>query len=96
MEDRSVIVVAGATHREGFIDEYEAQLAKEDIPFHLEPLEPLPLGANSITMRKRISYFRRIAERFIDYKALYITDAWDVLCFATKHELIDKAPATFI
>jgi len=91
-----VIVVSGYTHREGFLDEYEAQLAKADIPFHLEPLGDLPGGANSITMQRRINFFRKMAQQFIDYKAIYITDAWDVLCFASKRELIDKAPTTFI
>ncbi len=91
-----VIVVAGATHREGFIDEYEAQLAAAGIEFHLEPLGPLPGGANSINMRIRIDYFRRMAQKFIDCKGIYITDAWDVLFVGTKQELLDKAPATFL
>ncbi len=96
MHNNSVVVIAGITHREGFIDEYEAYLAKEGIEFHLEPLPPLPGGANSINARMRINHFRRMAEKFIDYKALYLTDAWDVLCFASKDELIAKAPETFI
>ena len=91
-----VIVVSGATHREGFIDEYEAQLASADIPFHLEPLEHLPAGANSINMQRRIDFFRRIANKFIDFDVVYITDAWDVLFYGTKQDLIDKAPATFL
>lgn len=91
-----VIVVAGATHREGFIDEYEAQLAAADIPFYLKPLDPLPAGANSITMRRRIKFFRDIASEFSDYRTIYITDAWDVLFFGTKQELIDKAPTLFL
>ena len=91
-----VVVIAGATHREGLMDEYEAQLAKAEIPFHVEPLEHLPLGANSITMRKRIAYFRKMAEMFYDSRVIYITDAWDALFFGTRQELIDKAPETFL
>lgn len=91
-----VIVVAGATHREGFIDEYEKSLADAGIPFHLEDIGPLPGGANSISMRKRINYFRKMAEQFVDYQTIYITDAWDVMFFGTKQELIDKAPETFL
>lgn len=94
--DTSVIVVAGATHREGFIDEYEAQLAAASIPFHLEQLDPLPSGANSISMQRRIDFFRGIASKFSNYDVIYITDAWDVLFFGTKQELIDKAPETFL
>lgn len=91
-----VIVVAGCTHREGFLDEYEASLAKAGIPFHLEQLEPLADGANSITMRRRIAYWRKMASKFSDYESLYITDGWDVLFFGSKQELIDKAPDTIL
>ena len=89
-----VIVVAGATHRDGFLDEYEAQLAKADIPFHLEKLDPLPYGANSITMRRRIAYMRSMCEKFIDYERIAMTDAYDVLLApnVTVGELMDKIP----
>lgn len=92
MENKSIIVVAGATHREGFLDEYESQLASADIPFHLEPLPTLASGANSITMRRRIDYMRAMCEKFIDYKRIVMTDAWDVLLMAPKEELINKVP----
>lgn len=91
-----VIVVAGATHREGFIDEYEKSLNDAGVDFYLHQLEPLALGANSITMWKRINYFRAMAEKFYNYKTIFITDAWDVLFFGTKQELIDKAPELFL
>jgi hypothetical protein len=93
---KDVIVVAGCTHREGFLDEYEKSLNAAGIDFYLQQLEPLSLGANSITMQKRVNYFRGMAEKFYDYEAIFITDAWDVLFFGTKQELIDKAPRTFL
>lgn len=91
-----VIVVAGATHREGFVDQYEKSLIDAGIDFYLHQLEPLSLGANSITMRRRIGYFREMAQKFLDYEAIYITDAWDVMFFGTKRELLEKAPKTFL
>jgi hypothetical protein len=91
-----LIVVAGATHREGFINEYEQQLAFAGIEFYLAPLEKLPLGANSITMRRRVSYIREICQKFSDRKFIVMTDAWDVLFYGTKGELISKIPATMI
>ena len=87
-----VIVVMGATHREGFMDEYEQSLSAADIPFHVEPLPALSHGANSISMSMRINYFRKMAEKFWNYQALFITDAWDVMFFGTREELIAKAP----
>lgn len=90
MSNKSIIVVAYATHRAGMLDEYEAQLAAADIPFHIEQASPMPQGANSITMRRRIDYMRAMCEKFIDYERIVMTDAFDVLFFGTKQELIDK------
>jgi len=91
-----LIVVAGATHREGFIDEYEQQLKAAGIEFHLEPLHNLPAGANSITMRRRIEYIRSIATRFKDYKNLVMTDAWDVLFYGDRDAAMAKIPDTML
>lgn len=88
--DKDLIVIAGATHREGFLDEYETQLACADIRFHLEPLTNLPGGANSITMRRRIDYIRAMADNFSDYAHIIMTDAWDVLFLGTKEDLLNK------
>lgn len=93
---KDVIVVAGATHNEGMMNEYAEQLAAADVPFHLEPLDPMPDGPNSYTMARRVQFFRSMAEKFIDYKVIYATDAWDVLFFGTKQDLIDKAPKTML
>lgn len=95
MSDKSIIVVAYATHRAGMLDEYEAQLASADIPFHLEQASPMPQGANSITMRRRIDYMRAICEKFIDYELIVMTDAWDVLFFGDKQTLVDKIRGRF-
>lgn len=85
-----VIVVAGATHRAGFLDEYEKQLSDAGIRFHLEPLSSLPAGANSITMRRRIEYIRSVASNFSDFARIIMTDAWDVLFIGTEDELLNK------
>ncbi len=93
---KDVIVVAGATHREGFLDEYEFKLEEAEIDFHLWPLENLPSGANSINMRRRIDYMRGVAEKFADYQRIIMTDAWDVLFFGTREEVMEKVPTTGI
>jgi len=92
----SVIVIAGCTHRAGLVDEYERSLRDKDIEFHLEHVDPMPEGANSITMHRRINYWRKMAEQFKDYETIFITDAWDVLFFGTKQELLDKSPKTLL
>lgn len=91
-----LIVVAGCTHREGFVNEYEQQLALAGIDFHLEPLASLSGGANSITMRWRIDFLRKMAHKFSDYKKIIATDAWDVLFYGEKEEVMNKIPDTLM
>lgn len=92
-----LIVCAGLTHRSGMLDEYERQLAAASVPFHLETLEPLPGGANSINMARRIQFVRTLALRFINnYAKIVITDAWDVLFYGSCEELVAKVPDTLI
>ena len=91
-----LIVCSGCTHRSGMIDEYESQLASHDIPYHLEPWGHLPAGANSISMSRRISFVRALATKFLHYQKIVITDAWDVLFYGTRSELIAKVPDTLV
>lgn len=91
-----LIVVAGCTHREGFVNEYEQQLKLAGIELYLAPLQNLPAGANSITMERRIEYIRSMATRFRDYAKIIMTDAWDVLFYGDKEEVIAKIPDTLI
>ena len=87
-----MIVVSGATHRAGMVDEYEAQLKAEEIPFHLEMVEPMPYGPNSMTMKRKAEFVRRMADKFWNYRAMYITDAWDVLLCGTRLKLSTAYP----
>jgi predicted O-methyltransferase YrrM len=91
-----LIVVAGATHRAGFIDEYEQQLAAAGIEFYLAPLQNLASGANSISMLRRIAYMREVATKFSSYERIVMTDAWDVLFYGTKEEVFRKVPEALI
>ncbi len=90
-----LIVIAGCTERRGMLDEYERQLAAADIPFFLESLDPLPAGANSITMARRIAYVRKMARQFAAYRKIVITDAWDVLFFGSASEVAKGARGHF-
>lgn len=87
-----VMVCAGVTHRAGLLDDYERQLERAGVPFHLEIVPPMPAGPNSMTMRRKIDFVEQMAKMFCDYDSIYITDGWDVLFFGTRQELIHKAP----
>lgn len=82
-----VIIVTGCTGRMGLIDAYEQQLFSAGIAY---VIDNTPYATSSFNMLKRISYWREIAERYIQYKMIVITDAWDVLFFGTKEDLLTK------
>jgi hypothetical protein len=88
---KDVIVCSAYTHRQHMIDEYEDQLAAAGIDFHLEPIT-LENGIVSITARWKFEYMRRMCERFDMYERIVFTDAWDVLFFGTKVDLMTKIP----
>lgn len=90
-----LIVVAPATERKYLLDEYEDQLRKAGIDFHIEPVV-LPDGIGSMTMRWRIDYWRRMCDKFRLYYRIVFTDAWDVLFFGSKEELCWKIPPLLI
>lgn len=88
-----VIVVTGCTERKGLIDTYQSQLSRVGVD-HV--FESLPYATSSFNMEKRISYWRSIATRFINYRMVIITDAWDVLFFGDKQDLLAKSQTVLI
>ena len=89
---KDVIVVSAITERRHMIDEYEDQLAATGIDFHLEPVT-LADGIGSITAWWKFSFLREMCQRFSDYDRIIFTDAWDVLFFGSKSELLAKIPS---
>lgn len=77
------------------IDEYEDRLAAAEIDFHIEPVT-LADGIGSVTARWKFEYMRRMAERFSEYERIVFTDAWDVLFFGSKADLLPQIPANFL
>jgi hypothetical protein len=88
-----VMVVASCTERKGLTDVYERQLADAGIDHFFEKTD---YATSSFNMRKRIDYWHSLALRFGEYKMLVITDAWDVLFFGTKQDLLDKVQTILI
>jgi len=73
-----VIVCMGITHWARLLDSYIKQLHDADVMFHVEPVDPMPHGPNSMTMRRKIGFVRTMANRFHDYDRIIISDAFDV------------------
>lgn len=87
---KDVIVIVHATERKFLMDEYEEQLRTAGIDFHVEKIEPLVNGLASMTMRWRCEYWKSMCQKFSDYKYLIFTDAWDVMFFGARDQLILK------
>ena len=86
---KDVIVVSAITHRQGMIDEYEDQLAAAGIDYYFHPIA-LDNGIVSITARWKFKFIREMCEKFSDYERIIFTDAWDVLFYGTKEDLLQK------
>jgi hypothetical protein len=82
-----LMVIAGCTGRHGLVEAYEQQLKDVGIE---HCFEIVPHATSSFNMGMRIAYWRDLANRFSNYKTIIITDAWDVLFFGTKEEVLDK------
>lgn len=90
---KDVIVIAGYTYRNGLLVAYEKQLADAEIEFCFEMM---PNATSNFDMEKRIAYWRELALRFSDYEQIVVTDAWDVLFFGTKEDLLSKPKTMMI
>ncbi len=88
---KDVIIVSYLTERRHMIDEYEDQLIHAEIDYHFHPVT-LKDGIASVTARWKLDFIVEMASTFYDYKRIVFTDAWDVLFFGTKEELIPKIP----
>jgi len=91
-----VIVISGATHRAGVLDEYERQLRAANVPFELEPYPALQSGPDSVTMRLKHNFLKGLASKYSQFTTIYNTDAYDVLFYGTHEELIAKAPSKIL
>lgn len=89
---KDVIVVSYTTKRGGMLDEYEDQLAAADIDFHLEPVV-LEDGIVSITAQRKLDFVIDLCKKFEDYARIVFTDAWDVLFYGSKDDLLPKIPS---
>lgn len=87
---KDLLVITGASSIQKLMPTYLDQLRMADIPIHVEPLPPYfnpnlgVLGFTISSMRKLL--VQHPAEKIV------ITDAFDVLFYGTKEEVIAKVP----
>jgi hypothetical protein len=84
---KDVMVVTSCTGEAGLAHAYDLQLKGAGID---HCFETVPFATSSFFMEARLQYWHDLAVRFQEYKMIVITDAWDVLFFGTKDDLLDK------
>lgn len=79
------IVIMGASKPNRLMPLYLEQLQKAGIPHEAETIS---MGSpNDGTLERCLRDWRRLANRFSGYDRLILTDAWDVLCYASREEI---------
>src|SRR5208282_365369 len=96
-----LIVVTGSSipsedSRSGTLNLYLKQLTAAGIECFVRPFSPNDLtmceGGALGTLEEFIGLMRGIAEQFSNYQRIVATDAWDVLFFGTREDVIRKIP----
>lgn len=84
-------VITFCTRRAGLIAQYEEQLSRAGIAFHVESLAGMQNGDFG-SLGARLTNCRRLVEKFKDSSKIVFTDAWDVLFYGTAEEVYEKIP----
>jgi hypothetical protein len=85
----SLLVIASANERNGLLDKMESQLARADIEFYLNVLPDLSWRI-IICLEFRLKILESMATLFKSRDKLIFVDAWDMLFYGTKEEVLDK------
>ena len=92
MRDEEIVVVLGMSRPAGLFDHYLGQLLAAGIPVHIEPLNGELANGNLGDLNLRIEFMWRILAAVRHYRKLVLTDAWDMLFYGTRKELVAKVP----
>ena len=87
-----LLVILPCTQEYGLMPEYLRQLREAEIDVHVERLESIPNGNAGGTHAYALDIYRRCAQRFDNYRNLVFSDAFDVLFYGTKEEVLGKIP----
>jgi hypothetical protein len=72
------------------MEKYHDQLAAVGIPFHVEHVN---MGSPSDgTMSLILRNIRKFATLFSSYEKIVITDAWDILCYGSREDIMKAIP----
>jgi len=86
-------VIIRCSRRDGLLAQFEEQLATAGVEFITEVTGQTPPNSGVGSLGSKIDFMRVMAHRFKDYQRLAFIDAWDMLFYGTKEELLSKIPA---
>jgi hypothetical protein len=92
---KDLIVIMGSSCERGFQSQYISQLMAAGIDVYVETLRDMPnspTGRSGGTLGYQVLVQRKLIELFSDYEKVIITDAWDVLFYGSKEDVIKKIP----
>jgi hypothetical protein len=87
-----IICMVSSDNQRGLMPHLLKQLESAGIEYYIKEL---PIASNwhtACTVENTIGYLREFAEKFEDYERIVKIDAWDMLFYGTKEELISKIP----
>ena len=85
MSDISFIVCMGASRSNKLMPKYLQQLESANISYHVMPLSITSPSDGKLGWC--IDNYRNLAQQFSNYDRIILTDAWDVLCYATRDQI---------
>ena len=93
---KDLLVIMPATQEYGLMRQYIGQLEAAKIDYHVARLSEIPNANAGGTHAYALDFYRRCAQLFGNYEKLVFSDAFDVLFFGTKDEVIWKIPSTHV
>jgi hypothetical protein len=89
---KDLIVLMGASEHYGTMDLYLGQLDAAGIDRHVVDNANRPNQNGGGNLGYRVKIFRELAEQFMEYQFLIMTDAFDVTFYGKKSDVLKKLP----
>ena len=89
---KDLIVITAASSVQGTMPLYLRQLMDAGIDVHVEDTSKLNLTGAGGDLGFKIHWLREFSQRFAEYEAFVLTDAFDVTFYGTREQVIKKIP----
>ena len=91
-----LLVIMPATQEYGLMRQYIGQLEAAGIDYHVAHLSDIPNANAGGTHDYALDFYKTCARLFGNYKKVIFSDAFDVLFYGTKEEVIAKIPNDYV